>query len=564
MSRKERERALERGAAGKSEYPALWDWRNKGGRSFITPPEDQGKCGACVAFATAGAIDAMMRLAVNISTGDPGSSLVPNLSEGQLFYCGGPGDCGNGWSVTPALTHAQESGLVSERSYPYTVSAPGCTLPFVKNWKSLTTRISGWHTLKLDEVGADAMKKWIATTGPLVTTMAVVYEDFWKYYTGGVYKWNGTSPKVTTDGRDMGHALCVIGYDDAQQAWLCKNSCGTGWGMGGYCYIEYGQCGIDAQMWGVNGVSNVYPFFPATGMPSVCIYSGQTHYAYRDTTGNIHDVIWNGSYWSSVQVAGPGGQTEGPAAASDPAVVVYSGTGFNQMHYFYRDANGYIWDAQFTGSGWIAMQVTGPNSLAGGPPAAGDLAAIVYAGQLHCVFHDSLAFNVMDAVCADRWSLQNVTASSKGQVTANTAALVVRSGASYNQMHYCYRDAQGNIWDSQWTGSGWVSTQVTGANGRITSAPAAVGDPAVILYADQNVTSLSGAPAAAGDPTAFVSQRGKLQRVASPGKPSSVHASTPAHAARARRTARGGSGPYPGSERSCGSRTALARPRRGT
>jgi uncharacterized protein YdeI (BOF family) len=283
----------------------------------------------------------------------------------------------------------------------------------------------------------------------------------------------------------MGHALCVIGYDDTQQAWLCKNSWGTGWGMGGYCYIAYGQCGIDAQMWGINGLTNVYPFFPAAGTPASCIYEGQAHYAYRDTSGSIHDVIWNGTTWTAVQVTGPGGQTDGPAAVSDPSVVVYAGTGFNQMHYFYRDANNYIWDAQWTGHSWLAMQVTGPNSLAGGPPAGGDPTVIVYAKQLHCVFFDNIGFNVMDAVCADRWSLQNVTTLAKGQVTANTVALVVRTGASYNQMHYCYRDGPGNIWDSQWTGSTWVSTQVTGAKGMITTAPLAVGDPAVILYADQ-------------------------------------------------------------------------------
>ena len=32
----------------------------------------------------------------------------------------------------------------------------------------------------------------------------------------------------------------LIGWDDSKQAWLVKNSWGTGWGEGGYAWIHYG------------------------------------------------------------------------------------------------------------------------------------------------------------------------------------------------------------------------------------------------------------------------------------------------------------------------------------
>ncbi len=178
------------------------------------------------------------------------------------------------------------------------------------------------------------MKQWLSTKGPLATAF-VVYDDFLGYKSG-VYKWNGTSPRSD---KYKGHGICVIGYNENLQAWLCKNSWGSNWGDGGYCYIGYGECGIDAEMWGVKGVSTIYPFFKAVGKPSVCVYSGdgfnQTHYCYRDTDGNIRDITWSGSSWTAQQLTGPGGLTDGPKAASDPTVVVYSGTGFNQTHYFY-------------------------------------------------------------------------------------------------------------------------------------------------------------------------------------------------------------------------------------
>ena len=41
------------------------------------------------------------------------------------------------------------------------------------------------------------------------------------------------------------HCILIVGYDDAEKAWICKNSWGTGWGDKGYFRIGYGECGID-------------------------------------------------------------------------------------------------------------------------------------------------------------------------------------------------------------------------------------------------------------------------------------------------------------------------------
>ena len=50
--------------------------------------------------------------------------------------------------------------------------------------------------------------------------------------------------------------MAIIGYDDAQKAWIAKNSWGTGWGAGGFFRIGYGEVGIDASMWGVTGAKS--------------------------------------------------------------------------------------------------------------------------------------------------------------------------------------------------------------------------------------------------------------------------------------------------------------------
>jgi C1A family cysteine protease len=38
-----------------------------------------------------------------------------------------------------------------------------------------------------------------------------------------------------------GHAVLIVGYEDAKQQFLVRNSWGEGWGENGYCYFSYGH-----------------------------------------------------------------------------------------------------------------------------------------------------------------------------------------------------------------------------------------------------------------------------------------------------------------------------------
>jgi hypothetical protein len=59
-----------------------------------------------------------------------------------------------------------------------------------------------------------------ALWGPCVSQVTAFYpnSDFYTYK-GGVYAWDGKSAQVG------GHALLVVGYNDAEGWWLAKNSC---------------------------------------------------------------------------------------------------------------------------------------------------------------------------------------------------------------------------------------------------------------------------------------------------------------------------------------------------
>lgn len=90
------------------------------------------------------------------------------------------------------------------------------------------------------------MKQWLVDNGPLIANFTVnadLYE-----YKSGVYRYDG---KAAERG---GHAVEIIGFDDALRCWIFKNSWGTDWGEKGYGRIGYGERGIDDVMYGFSEV----------------------------------------------------------------------------------------------------------------------------------------------------------------------------------------------------------------------------------------------------------------------------------------------------------------------
>jgi C1A family cysteine protease len=229
--------------------PSAFDWRSVNGRSFISGVKDQGSCGSCVAFGVAASLDATIRTELDIAVGDPGGTSFSDLSEAQLFFCGGAAvgrNCGNGWWPSGALAYSQSPGLAPETCFPYSAGNRSCSL--CQSWEIEVSKLAQWHSI----TDAEAMKVWLSTRGPLVACFTV-YQDFYGYGSG-VYR-------HTHGNVEGGHCVCCVGYSDTLQAWLCKNSWGSGWGMDGYFWIGYGQCGIDSEMQGQDSFGVLYPFY---------------------------------------------------------------------------------------------------------------------------------------------------------------------------------------------------------------------------------------------------------------------------------------------------------------
>lgn len=193
--------------------PPSIDWRtHRDGR--VTSVKDQGDCGSCVAFAVCATLESAHWIQ---------SDRELDLSEGHLFHCGGA-TC-DGWDFDPALERARLQGVGLETDLPYEIL--GSCVEIVPAVRITTYRVLATHL---------GRKRAIAQ-GPVVGAIAV-YEDLTAYQSGVYRHVLGTDAEY--------HAICIVGYDDADGCWIAKNSWGVGFGADGFFKIAYGECEIEA------------------------------------------------------------------------------------------------------------------------------------------------------------------------------------------------------------------------------------------------------------------------------------------------------------------------------
>ena len=318
--------------------PAAFDWRDRGGQSYVTPVTNQGGCGSCVAFGAVAAMESLVR----ITRGAPTSSV--DLSEAHLWYCWGPshgaGACPDGgWWPDEAFDGLQQ-GIVDESCYAYTGANEACNV--CDGWENGLTKITGWHKL----TDLSAMKEFVSTVGP-VTACFTVYEDFYHHYAGGVYSYD-----ATTAGNVIGgHCICIVGYDDSNSCWIAKNSWGTGWGENGYFRMSYGSCGLDAEMWAPEGIVD-----GAAGSRLELFARGSDH-ALWHVWQTAPNNGWSG--WASM-----GGWIDSPVVAcnADGRLEVFVIGSDHALWHVWQTAPNNGWSDWATMGGWIDRLAVGQNA----------------------------------------------------------------------------------------------------------------------------------------------------------------------------------------------------------
>src|SRR5450631_2004189 len=205
-------------------------------QKFAPAVGDQGKQGSCVAWSSAYGARTILESA---RTGADPNAL--KFSPAFLYNQIGLDGC-EGSYINRAMEFMSQKGSVPYESFPYTDQ--DCSRQpdpqLLDQARQFKMRGANRLTVgdRTDKIDLRAIKENLSQGAPVVVGMMV----------GGSYMqpmmgqdvWNPTQDDASMMGF-VGHAQCVVGYDDAKYggAFLMMNSWGPKWGNNGFAWVNY-------------------------------------------------------------------------------------------------------------------------------------------------------------------------------------------------------------------------------------------------------------------------------------------------------------------------------------
>ncbi len=222
--------------------PSHFDWRDNNG-NWVTPVKDQNFPNSCSSSGTFSAV-AQMESWWKIKNANLDSMI--DLSEQFLLSCS-DATCGS-WQLKGLFNFVDTTGVPTEACFEYQGNDDLPCTNACSNWADEAIQIPGWGWITFgDEHNIDLIKNAIYRHP--VTAFHQVYGDFLSYSSGVYEHVYGNHLK--------NNAILIIGWDDEDQCWICKNSWGEYWGEtvnllpydvnsggGGYFRIKWGECQI--------------------------------------------------------------------------------------------------------------------------------------------------------------------------------------------------------------------------------------------------------------------------------------------------------------------------------
>ena len=146
--------------------------------------------------------------------------------------------CGNGGGVTMYAQEKrlgladvlQQYGTPSWNQLPFQDTDECSTLTDQLVTQAAVNKIGSYRRIdKVDYSNPNELKAFMYGGFPL--WIGINVEDNWQKI--------GTSVWKSSSGKGSGHAMTVVGWDDAKQAYKVANSWGTDWGDKGYGWVDY-------------------------------------------------------------------------------------------------------------------------------------------------------------------------------------------------------------------------------------------------------------------------------------------------------------------------------------
>jgi C1A family cysteine protease len=195
-------------------------------RKYCSTVENQGKLGSCTANALAGALE-FLEIKDKVAFKDF-SRLFIYYNERVIENTV---SSDSGAMLRDGIKTLKSLGVCSEKNWPYTISKFK-DKPSASCYKeALNHQITSYHRI----LTLDQMKSCLAEGFPFVFGF-MVYESFetQQVADSGIVKMPEKNERALG-----GHAVCAVGYDDADKRFIVRNSWGTDWGMKGYFTMPY-------------------------------------------------------------------------------------------------------------------------------------------------------------------------------------------------------------------------------------------------------------------------------------------------------------------------------------
>jgi C1A family cysteine protease len=195
-------------------------------RPFCSKIENQGQLGSCTANALAGSLE-FLEMKDKVPFQDF-SRLFIYYNERALEHTI---NSDSGAMIRDGIKTLAKQGVCAEKSWPY-VESKFKAKPLSACYKeALNHQIASYHRmLTLDE-----MRSCLAEGFPFVFGFTV-YESFESQQVAKSGVVSMPKPKERALG---GHAVMAVGYDDANQTFIVRNSWGEDWGKKGYFTMPY-------------------------------------------------------------------------------------------------------------------------------------------------------------------------------------------------------------------------------------------------------------------------------------------------------------------------------------
>jgi C1A family cysteine protease len=196
-------------------------------RPNCPPIYDQGQLGSCTANAIAGAVQ-FDQLKEHQQTFTP-SRLFIYYNERVIEHTV---NSDSGAQLRDGIKTVAKQGVCPENMWPYNITM------FEEKPTNACYQEARQYEIKQYQrlvQNLNQMKGCLATGTPFVYGFSV-YESFESETVAAT----GHAPLPQPSEQMVGgHAVVAVGYDDANQWFICRNSWGTTWGMNGYFTIPY-------------------------------------------------------------------------------------------------------------------------------------------------------------------------------------------------------------------------------------------------------------------------------------------------------------------------------------